>query len=152
MRFSAMAAAGRCDVAWILAFHVFSVILWMGSLLVLSSFLGLVADEVGVSKERFLVAANRLMIFSANGGALATIAFGIWLIVLDPIVLRQGWLHIKLALVFVIIVMHFRLYQRIKALQSEPSAASRAEFAMTHGILSLLLLGILLLVFLRPFS
>jgi protoporphyrinogen IX oxidase len=139
-------------MAWILAFHVFGVVLWMGSLLVISSFLGLVSDEVGVSKERFLVAANRLMIFSANGGALATIAFGLWLILLDPVVMRQGWLHIKLALVLLIIVMHVRLYRRIRALQSEPSAASRAEFAMVHGILSLLLLGILFLVFLRPFS
>jgi putative membrane protein len=139
-------------VAWILAFHVFGVILWMGSLLVLSSLLGLVADEVGVSKERFLVAARRLFDFSASGGAMATIGFGIWLIFLDPGVLRQGWLHIKLLLVVVIIVMHARLYRRINALEAEPSGANRREFAMTHGILSALLLAILLLVFLRPFS
>ena len=139
-------------MAWILAFHVFGVILWMGSLLVLSSLLGLVADEVGVSKERFLVAARRLFDFSANGGAMATIGFGIWLIFLDPGVLRQGWLHIKLLLVVVIIVMHARLYRRINALEAEPSGANRREFAMTHGILSVLLLAILLLVFLRPFS
>jgi uncharacterized membrane protein len=67
-------------------------------------------------------------------------------------VLRQGWLHIKLLLVVVIIVMHARLYRRINALEAEPSGANRREFAMTHGILSALLLAILLLVFLRPFS
>ncbi len=139
-------------MAWILAFHVFGVILWMGSLLVLSSLLGLVAEEVGVSKERFLVAARRLFDVSANGGALAAIGFGIWLIFIDPGVLRQGWLHIKLLLVLGIFVMHARLYRRINALESEPSGANRREFAMTHGILSILLLGILLLVFLRPFS
>ena len=139
-------------MAWILAFHVFGVILWMGSLLVLSSLLGLVAEEVGVSKERFLVAARRLFDISANGGALAAIGFGIWLIFIDPAVLRQGWLHIKLLLVVGIIVMHARLYRRINALESEPSGANRREFAMTHGILSILLLAILLLVFLRPFS
>jgi len=139
-------------VAWILAFHVFGVVLWMGSLLVLSSLLGLVAEEVGVSKERFLVAARRLFDFSANGGALATIGFGIWLIFIDPSVLRQGWLHIKLLLVLAIIVMHARLYRRITALEAEPSGANRREFSMAHGILSALLLAILLLVFLRPFS
>jgi protoporphyrinogen IX oxidase len=139
-------------VAWILAFHVFGVILWMGSLLVLTSLLGLVSEEVGVSKERFLVAARRLFDLSANGGALAAIGFGIWLIFIDPSVLRQGWLHIKLLLVLVIIVMHARLYRRINALEAEPSGANRREFAMTHGILSALLLAILLLVFLRPFS
>jgi putative membrane protein len=83
---------------------------------------------------------------------MATIGFGIWLIFLDPGVLRQGWLHIKLLLVVVIIVMHARLYRRINALEAEPSGANRREFAMTHGILSALLLAILLLVFLRPFS
>jgi protoporphyrinogen IX oxidase len=139
-------------VAWILAFHVFGVILWMGSLLVLSSLMGLVADEVGVAKERFLVAAQRLFNFSANGGAMAAIGFGILLILLEPSVLRQGWLHVKLLLVLVIIVMHVRLYRRMTALEAEPSGANRREFAMTHGILSLLLLAILLLVFLRPWS
>jgi len=139
-------------VPWILAFHVFGVILWMGSLLVLSSLLGLVADEVGVSKERFLVAARRLFDVSANGGALATIGFGIWLIMLDPAVLRQGWLHIKLLLVVVLVVIHARMYRRINALEAEPSGANRREFAMVHGIVSAILLAILLLVFLRPFS
>jgi protoporphyrinogen IX oxidase len=139
-------------VAWILAFHVFGVILWLGSLLVLSSLLGLVAEEVGVAKERFLVAARRLFDISANGGALATIGFGIWLIFLDPSVLRQGWLHIKLLLVLVLIVLHARMYRRINALEAEPSLANRREFAMMHGIFSLILLAILLLVFLRPFS
>ncbi len=137
---------------WILAFHVFGVILWLGSLLVLSSLLGLVAEEVGVSKERFLVAARRLFDVSANGGALATIGFGIWLILLEPSVLRQGWLHIKLLLVVILIVIHARLFRRINALEAEPSAASRREFAIMHGIISALLLAILLLVFLRPFS
>ena len=137
---------------WILAFHLFGVILWLGSLLVLSSLLGLVAEEVGVSKERFLVAARRLFDISANGGAMATIGFGIWLIFLDPGVLRQGWLHIKLLLVIVLVVIHARLFRRINALQAEPSRANRREFAMIHGIISALLLAILLLVFLRPFS
>jgi protoporphyrinogen IX oxidase len=137
-------------VAWILAFHVFGVILWMGSLLVLTSLMGLVGDEVGVSKERFLVAARRLFNSSANGGAMAAIGFGILLILLEPSVLRQGWLHIKLLLVLVVIVMHVRLFRRITALEAEPSGANRREFAMTHGILSLLLLAILLLVFLKP--
>lgn len=137
---------------WILAFHLFGVILWLGSLLVLSSMLGLVADEVGVSKERFLVAARRLFDVSANGGAMATIGFGIWLIMLEPAVLRQGWLHIKLLLVVVLIVIHARMFRRINALEAEPSGANRREFAMVHGIVSAILLAILLLVFLRPFS
>jgi putative membrane protein len=139
-------------VGWILALHVFGVILWMGSLLVLASMLGLVAEEVGVSKERFLGAARRLFDVSANGGALAAIGFGIWLILLDPGVLRQGWLHIKLLLVVGVIVIHARLYRRIGALQAEPSEANRREFLMDHGILSVLLMAILVLVFLRPFS
>jgi len=139
-------------VAWILALHVFGVIIWMGSLLVLASLMARVSEEVGVSKERFLGAARGLFDVSANGGALAAIGFGIWLIVLDPAVLHQGWMHIKLLLVVLVIVMHVRIYRRAYALQAEPSAASSREFIMDHGILSALLLGILLLVFVRPFS
>ena len=135
---------------WIRTLHLFGVIFWLGSLLVITSLLALVADEVGVAKERFIVAARGLFL-GCNIGAAVAIALGILLIPLEPEVLRQGWLHVKLLLVAILLVVHVRLYRRIAALENEPGSATGREFRMVHGISSLLLLAILLLAILRPF-
>ena len=81
---------------WVLTFHLFGVIFWLGGLLVITSLLALVADEVGVAKERFIVAARRLFI-GCNIGAAVAIVFGFVLIAFEPEVMRQGWFHTEAA-------------------------------------------------------
>jgi protoporphyrinogen IX oxidase len=135
---------------WVLTFHLFGVIFWLGGLLVIASLMALVADEVGVAKERFIVAARRLFI-GCNVGAAIAIVFGFLLIPFEPEVLRQGWLHVKLLLVLVLIVVDVRLYWRITALENEPASATASEFRIVHGAISALMLIILLLALLKPF-
>jgi len=113
--------------------------------------MALVPGEVGVAKERVIVLAGRLLRVSANIGAAVTIIFGILAIGAEPAVLAQGWLHLKLLLVLLMLAVHFRLYQRIHALEEAPLEATRREFSMLHGVVSLLLVGTLILVFLKPF-
>jgi protoporphyrinogen IX oxidase len=136
---------------WILVFHIFGVVFWVGSLLLISRLMALVPGEIGVARERMIVIARRLLMVSANSGAAVTIIFGILAVVAEPGVLARGWLHLKLLLVLLMLVVHFRLYQRIRALEEAPLEATRREFSIMHGLVSLLLLGTLVLVFLKPF-
>jgi protoporphyrinogen IX oxidase len=125
--------------------------MWIGSLLVITSMLTLVPNEVGAARDRLIAAARRLLRVSSNIGAIVAVIFGVFLILLNPIVMRQGWMHAKLGLVLVMIYFHFRLYRRIVALESNPGSATRGEFSMIHGAVSLLLLLILVLVLVKPF-
>lgn len=134
-----------------LVFHLFGVILWIGSLLVISSMMALVPDEVGASRERMVVIARRLFHVSSNIGAVVTVIFGIFAVSLDPSVMLHGWMHAKIALVLVLLFFHVKLYRRILALESDPGSATRREFGMIHGIVSLILLLILVLVLVKPF-
>jgi protoporphyrinogen IX oxidase len=134
----------------VLVFHIFGVVFWIGGLLVISSMMALVPDEVGVAKERIIVLARRLLVVGANIGAGVAIIFGILAILSEPGVLTQGWLHLKLLLVLFMIGIHYRLYQRIRALEEAPLDATRREFSVIHGLVSALLLGTLVLVFLKP--
>jgi protoporphyrinogen IX oxidase len=113
--------------------------------------MALLPDEVGVARERIIVLARRLLMVSANTGALVAIIFGILAILAEPGVLTRGWLHLKLLLVLLILAVHFRLYQRIRALEEAPLDATGREFSIMHGLVSLFLLGALILVFLKPF-
>jgi putative membrane protein len=137
-------------VPWILALHLFGVIFWLGGLLTIASLLATVPDEVGVAKERLIVAARHLFVGCSIGAAIA-IALGFMLIPFEPEVLRQGWLHLKILLVVVLIVFHVRLYRRVVALENEPASGTPGEFRMVHGIVSALLLAVLLLALLKPF-
>jgi putative membrane protein len=125
--------------------------MWIGSLLVITSLLALVPDEIAPARERMIVAARRLLRVSSNIGAIVAVIFGVFLILLNPVVMREGWMHGKLGLVLVLLYFHFRLYRRIVALESNPGSATRREFSMIHGAVSLLLLLILVLVLLKPF-
>lgn len=134
-----------------LVFHLFGVILWIGSLLVISSMMALVPDEVGAARERVIVIARRLFHVSSNIGAIVAVVFGVFLVLLDPSVMRHGWMHAKIALVLVLLFFHVKFYRRVIALENDPGSATRREFSMIHGIVSLLLLLILVLVLVNPF-
>jgi len=136
---------------WAIVFHLFGVIVWIGNLLVIASMLSLVTEEVGAARERLVLLARRLFQIGCNLGALATVFFGIVLILLDPTVLTVGWLHVKLLLVLVLLYFHYRLYRRILNLESDPASASAGEFKMIHGLVSALLLAILALALVKPF-
>jgi putative membrane protein len=134
-----------------LVFHMFGVILWVGSLLLISSLMTLVPEEVGVAKERLIVSAQRLFRRSSNIGAAVAITFGVLTILAEPPVIERGWLHVKILLVLVLLAVHVRLYMRIVALENEPASATRREFSIIHGVISILLLMILILAILKPF-
>ena len=136
---------------WLIVFHLFGVIFWIGGLLMLTSLLSRVPEEVGLSKERLLGAVRRLFEVAGYLGAAITIGLGIVLIAMRPNLLRQGWLHAKLLLVAVILFHHVRFYRRIRFLQDNPSESSAREFRVVHAVVSLLTLAILMLAVLRPF-
>lgn len=138
-------------VGWLLVFHLFGVVFWVGSLLLITSLLAMVPDEVGLPKERFIMIASRLFYGGCNIGGAVTLLFGIGLMVEMPEVLRQGWLHVKLGLVFILLLVHLRLHRRIVALTDNPSEVSASEFRAIHGVVSLLLLAILVMALLKPF-
>jgi len=136
---------------FILALHIFGVIFWTGGLLMIASLLARVPEEVGLPKERILGMARGLFENTINLGAAISIGLGILLILIDPAVLRHGWLHAKLLCVAVLLFYHVRFYRRIMFLEDNPSQSTRREFRVVHGAVSLLLIAILVLTILKPF-
>ena len=136
---------------FVLALHIFGVIFRMGGLLMVTSLLARVPEEVGLPKERFLGAARGLFESTVNLGAAISIILGLLLIMLNPQVLRHGWLHAKLLLVAILLFYHVRFYRRIKFLENNPSQSSSREFRVIHGMVSALLIAILVLTVIKPF-
>ncbi len=138
-------------LGWALVFHIFGVVSWLGSLLVVSAIMAKVPVEVGVAKERFIVTARQLLKIGGNIGAALTVGFGTVLIVLKPELLRHGWLNVKLLFVAALLLVHSRLYHRIVALENDPGSATEREFKIAHLLVAALLLAILILAVMNPF-
>jgi len=137
-------------MAFILFLHVLGVILWMGSLFVVSRVLAEHAAHPAAG-EALVRLEERLFASIIHGGAAVVIATGILLVLEEPIYLRQGWLHLKLLLVLGILVLDVRLYRRMQALHALPSSVSRAELIRLHGFLGLALIAVVFLAVVKPF-
>jgi len=135
---------------WILVIHLFGVIMWLGGLHTVTSLMAQVPDEIGATRERLIVSSNRILRMSGHAGAAIAILFGLLAIGAVPYLLTQPWLHAKLTLVAILLFFHVRLARRLGRLEREHGEATRREFSMVHGIVSLLLLLILIMVLVKP--
>lgn len=77
---------------------------------------------------------------------------GVILVSQDPNYLRQHWLHGKLLLVVVLVVLDLRLTLRARAFQEGNIELTRRECMVLHGAISLVFLAILILVLIKPFG
>jgi protoporphyrinogen IX oxidase len=140
-------------VAWALVFHVFGIVLWMGGLLIVTQVLAAHTKEQSPEARKAL---ERLEIKLFNGmahpGAAITLIAGIAVVVIQPTYIYQTWLHAKLSLVAIMIGLDFLIYWRAKGFHAGEVDLKRKECMMLHGAVSLVFLGILIMVLIKPFS
>ena len=94
---------------WVKAFHIVFVVAWFAGLFYLPRLfiyhLEAEAEGSAGALARFVTMERRLLGIT-HIGALLALLFGIWLLVLVPAWLQQGWLHAKLALVLLLFGYH----------------------------------------------
>lgn len=137
----------------LIAVHIVGVVLWMGGLLNLSRILGYHAQEHPSVRPRFSWLERRLDSLVTIPGAVLTVLTGVAQAYLDglPYFRAAIWLHIKITLVLVILVIHVILTRKHRAIAKAPAETpiQRALFAALHGTLGLLLIGVILLAVLK---
>lgn len=140
-------------VAWTLVFHILGLVFWLGSLLVVTRVLAIHTEETSPEARAALGRLeSKLLKGFAHPGAAIMVITGFILIAQDPSYLREHWLHAKLLLVVILIVLDLRVAFRAKAFQEGTVELSRGECMALHGAIALLLFGILILVLVKPFG
>ena len=71
-----------------------------------------------LGKQLKLMAKRLWYIITWPSAILATI-FAVWLIILIPSWLEQGWMHVKLAFVFLLYIYHYKTHVYYKHLQKD---------------------------------
>lgn len=141
---------------WLMAFHVIFVVTWFAGLFYLPRlFIYHVEATNPALHERFKVMERRLLGITHIGGIL-TVAFGLalvgWWSAHDPAYLfAVGWFYVKLALVVLLIAYHGMLVHMTRQLARDDLRWSSRALRIFNEVPALLLVGIVILVIVKPF-
>ncbi len=137
---------------WIKAFHIIAVISWMAGMLYLPRlFVYHCEAEVGSQQsETFKVMERRLLKAIINPAMVVTWILGLWL-AYEAGFFKSGWLHTKLVLVLVLSALHGFLTGQVRAFSQDKRPYSQKFYRIINEVPAVLMVGIVLLVVLKPF-
>ena len=81
--------------------------------------------------------------------AILATAFAVWLLVLIPQWLQQGWMHVKLAFVILLIAYHLKTHQMFKQLQVDKVVYTSRFMRIWNEGATLILFAVVFLVILK---
>jgi putative membrane protein len=140
-------------IAWILVFHLTGLVFWLGGLLVVTHVLAIHSEEPSTEGRATLGRLEmKLLKGMAHPGAAVMVISGIIMIGEKPDYLLAHWLQAKLLLVALLIILDLRVYFRTTAFIAGRVELQRRECMALHGAISLVFIGILILVLLKPFG
>ena len=135
---------------WVKALHIFFVISWFAGLFYLPRLFVYHADTRDApGHERFVVMERRLFMM-ASIGAIGSVVFGAWLMLgwwWPP----PPWLHAKLGLVALLLLYHMLCFKFMRDFRAGRNAHTARFYRMFNELPALLLIGVLVLVVVKPF-
>jgi len=138
---------------WIKAWHIIFMVTWFAGLFYLPRlFVYHAACDDAPGKERFKVMERKLFIIMTMG-AVGTAIFGVWLLVgyAWEAFRATGWLHTKLLLVAVLIAYHAYCWKLVRDFKQDRNQHGHVFYRWVNEFPVLLLLGIVILVVVKPF-
>lgn len=147
---------------WIKAFHIISVICWFAGLFYLPRlFVYHAMAEAGLKNDpteagaiaRYKVMERKLYYGITMPSMLATWITGLWLLYLYAWAAfsSMGWLHAKITLVILLTIYHFSMGYYYRSFRDNRNRHSHIFYRYYNEAPTLLLLGIVILVVVKPF-
>jgi putative membrane protein len=138
--------------AWLKAFHIIFVVTWFAALFYLPRLFVYHAMSVDqISLERFKVMERKLYRGIMMPSAALAVLFGIGMLLLVPGWLQQGWLHVKLALVALLLGYHAYCGKLVRDFREDRNRRSHVWYRWFNELPVAVLIAAVLLVVLKPF-
>ena len=137
---------------WLKALHIVSLIAWMAAMLYLPRLFvyHAAATPGSETSETFKVMERRLLKAIMNPAMVATWIFGLWL-AWEGALFGAAWLHAKLALVVLMSAVHGMLAGAVRRFADDRNTRSTTYYRVLNEVPTLLLIGIVVLVVVKPF-
>ena len=138
---------------WVKAFHVVFMVTWFAGLFYLPRLYAYHADvEDEISDERFKVMEKKLFAIMTIG-AVITVSLGLWML-FDYAMYAyytSFWLYLKLLLVAGLIYYHYYCYKVLIDFRYGANVRDRTYYKLINEIPVVFLVGIVILVIVKPF-
>ena len=135
---------------WVKSLHIVFMVTWFAGLFYLPRLFvyhAMTEDEDG--QERFKVMERKLYFGIMTPGGVLTLVFGIWLWL--GYGLGGGWLHVKLALVAVLIGYHLWCGKLLRDFRYNRNRHSHVWYRWFNEVPVVLLLAVVMLAVVKPF-
>ena len=138
---------------WIKTIHILAIISWMVGLLYLPRLYVYHSTARKNSRQdhTFRLMEKRLLKRIMTPAMITAILAGLTLIALNPQLLTQTWLQIKIALVLTLIVIHGKFAAMRKNFINGTAKKSQNYYRIWNEVPTLLMVCIIILVIVRPF-
>ena len=138
--------------AWIKAFHIIAIISWMAGMLYLPRLFvyHCEAEPGSRQSETFKIMERRLLRFIINPAMILSWILGLWL-AWSGSLFTAGWLHAKLFLALVLSGLHGLFARWVRDLAHDRNQRSAKFYRLVNELPTLLMIGIVILVVVRPF-
>ncbi|MDR5903930.1 protoporphyrinogen oxidase HemJ [Franzmannia qiaohouensis] len=140
---------------WIKALHLIAIVTWFAAMFYLPRLFVYHAtardngDQQAI--DYFLVMERKLYRGIMLPSMIAVLGFGIWLLALVPAWMGQGWMHVKLLLVVLLVGYHHVCLMYMKQLAAARCEKSHVFFRWFNEAPVIALLIIVVLAVVKPF-
>ena len=137
---------------WVKVLHLISVISWMVGFLYLPRLMVYhnETEPGSETSETFKVMERRLLKAIINPAMVATWALGLWL-AWDGGWFQSPWFHAKLLLVVILSAIHGLFSRWVRDFAADRNTRSQRFYRMINEVPTLLMIGIVILVVVKPF-
>ncbi|GLX16140.1 MULTISPECIES: protoporphyrinogen oxidase HemJ [Pseudomonadaceae] len=137
---------------WLKALHIVAMVCWFAGLFYLPRlFVYHAMSEDEASRERFSIMERKLYRGIMTPAMIATLVFGVGLLMLAPAWMSQGWMHAKLALVILLVGYHHTCGAMYKRLARGENKRSHVFYRWFNEVPVLILIAVVILVVVKPF-
>jgi putative membrane protein len=141
---------------WLKSIHIVGVVSWFAGLLYLPRLFvyhaqiqnGVVDDEQG--NARFKIMERKLFMIMTIGALIAAV-FGVTMLAVAPDYLLMRWLHVKLALVLLLVAYHGACFALLQIFAADRNSRAERWYRVFNEVPALLLIAIVILVVVKPF-
>ncbi|HEX8874160.1 MAG TPA: protoporphyrinogen oxidase HemJ [Nitrosospira sp.] len=134
---------------WVKSFHIIFVVAWFAGLFYLPRLFvyhAMTTDLPGI--ERFKIMERKLYYGIMTPSAILAVVFGLWLWLGYGI--SGGWLHVKLALVLILIAYHLYCGRLFADFKHDRNRRSHVYYRWFNEIPVLILVAVVILVVVKP--
>lgn len=107
------------------------------------------SPEKEILENQLKLMAKRLWTIITWPSAILAVFFGIWLLILSPIWLQQGWMHVKLAFVGLLIIYHLKTHHYFKQQQRDEVKKTSNFMRLWNEGATFILFAVVFLVILK---